>query len=261
VQQAKEELLRRYDNLIYHAVQRTMSKSEKEQGFTDDYVQAARIRLDKNGFEKLANKPYINFKTGVYQVAVWATRDAQRELKNRTPNQIKLSVAIEKAKEMLSWEGIDEPTDQQIIEKINSEERIRGTMSQKKLNEVRNAEREVSIDDPNSPFFGDEIASGNSAEDELMVKEDRREMAELIATAISYLEPRKAQVFTLSRVDGLSLDEIACELGLLKGSVSAMLTQARNDLRELLGNCKTPEIDKKTRVFKMAEKYGRALDD
>jgi RNA polymerase sigma-70 factor (ECF subfamily) len=60
-----------------------------------------------------------------------------------------------------------------------------------------------------------------------------RELSLLIDLAIEEMPPQRKRIFTLSRKEGLSNDEIAQQLGISRRTVENHITQALNDLRKI----------------------------
>lgn len=63
---------------------------------------------------------------------------------------------------------------------------------------------------------------------------DARESQQLINRAVATLSDRKREVFRLSKVEGLSLDEIALQLGVSKQTVKNTLTEALKSIKDYL---------------------------
>jgi RNA polymerase sigma-70 factor (family 1) len=61
-----------------------------------------------------------------------------------------------------------------------------------------------------------------------------RESQKLIHAAVATLSERKQEVFRLSKVEGLSLDEVAQELGISKQTVKNTLTEALKGIKDYL---------------------------
>ena len=60
------------------------------------------------------------------------------------------------------------------------------------------------------------------------------ELAERMRIALGDIDPRQAQVFCLSQLEGLSYDDVAAELGLTVNHVGVLLNRARATLKERL---------------------------
>jgi RNA polymerase sigma-70 factor (ECF subfamily) len=60
------------------------------------------------------------------------------------------------------------------------------------------------------------------------------ELAERLRRALSEVDPRQAQVFCLSQLDGLSYEDVAAELDLTVNHVGVLLNRARAALKERL---------------------------
>jgi RNA polymerase sigma-70 factor (ECF subfamily) len=60
------------------------------------------------------------------------------------------------------------------------------------------------------------------------------ELADRMRIALGEMDPRQAQVFCLSQLDGLSYDDVAAELGLTVNHVGVLLNRARATLKERL---------------------------
>jgi RNA polymerase sigma-70 factor (family 1) len=95
------------------------------------------------------------------------------------------------------------------------------------FNALRNNIREVEL-----ALFLDEkfMPSLTSAEDQLLFKES----IALIQKAASALPPQQSKIFTLNRLDGIGLDEIALTLGLSKNTVKSHLTKAVKAVRSYI---------------------------
>jgi RNA polymerase sigma-70 factor (ECF subfamily) len=60
------------------------------------------------------------------------------------------------------------------------------------------------------------------------------ELAERLRIALGEMDPRQAQVFCLSQLEGLSYGDVAVELGLTPNHVGVLLNRARATLKERL---------------------------
>lgn len=60
------------------------------------------------------------------------------------------------------------------------------------------------------------------------------ELAERLRLALGDMDPRQAQVFCLSQLEGLSYNEVAIELGLTANHVGVLLNRSRATLKERL---------------------------
>jgi RNA polymerase sigma-70 factor (ECF subfamily) len=60
------------------------------------------------------------------------------------------------------------------------------------------------------------------------------ELADRLRDALVEIDPRQAQVFCLTQLDGLSYEEVAIELGLTVNHVGVLLNRARSALKERL---------------------------
>ena len=64
---------------------------------------------------------------------------------------------------------------------------------------------------------------------------EEKEAQKMMHEAISRLKPRERQLFELRQIDGLSTEEVSAQTGILKNSVSAMVSAARKKVyNELL---------------------------
>ena len=72
--------------------------------------------------------------------------------------------------------------------------------------------------------------SAGSPQEQLEEKDTRRMMHE----AIARLKPRERQLFELRQTEGLSTEEISLQTGILKSSVSAIVSAARKKVYEEL---------------------------
>jgi RNA polymerase sigma-70 factor (ECF subfamily) len=100
---------------------------------------------------------------------------------------------------------------------------------------ARNQAYKVIRKKVNDPIFVEQLEiyfalSSDSPERQLLL----RETQELIGKAAGELPPQQQLVFNLSRQQGLSLDEIAVELGLSKNTVKAHLAKALITVRHYL---------------------------
>lgn len=71
----------------------------------------------------------------------------------------------------------------------------------------------------------------DSIEEELYAKE----LEFLISVAVEKMPPQRKQIYRMSRVDGLSNDEIATRLSISKRTVENHLTLALADIRKIIG--------------------------
>lgn len=71
----------------------------------------------------------------------------------------------------------------------------------------------------------------DSIEEELYAKE----LEFLISVAVEKMPPQRKQIYQMSRVDGLSNDEIATRLSISKRTVENHLTLALADIRKIIG--------------------------
>lgn len=62
-----------------------------------------------------------------------------------------------------------------------------------------------------------------------------RELEFLISVAVEKMPPQRKQIYRMSRVEGISNDEIATRLSISKRTVENHLTQALADLRKIIG--------------------------
>jgi RNA polymerase sigma-70 factor (ECF subfamily) len=60
------------------------------------------------------------------------------------------------------------------------------------------------------------------------------ELAERLRVALAEIDPRQAQVFCLTQLEGLSYDDVADELALTVNHVGVLLNRARSTLKERL---------------------------
>ena len=72
---------------------------------------------------------------------------------------------------------------------------------------------------------------GNCIEEELYAKE----LEFLISVAVEKMPPQRKQIYRMSRVDGLSNDEIAARMSISKRTVENHLTLALADIRKIIG--------------------------
>jgi len=101
----------------------------------------------------------------------------------------------------------------------------------------RKHRRNVSLDDDTSVS---KHALHSKVSSEMPDKEvERMELGREIAKAVDQLPPRQKQVWVLRHYEGMTLKEIAEELGLRIGSVKAHLFNATRTLRKLL----TPYVE------------------
>jgi RNA polymerase sigma-70 factor (ECF subfamily) len=63
---------------------------------------------------------------------------------------------------------------------------------------------------------------------------EARELAERLRVALAAIDPRQAQVFCLTQLEGLSYDDVATQLGLTTSHVGVLLSRARGTLKERL---------------------------
>lgn len=77
------------------------------------------------------------------------------------------------------------------------------------------------------------IAQSDEGTEEIL---NAKESQKLINEAVATLSERKQEVFRLSKVEGLSLDEIARELGISKQTVKNTLTEALKSIKEYLSS-------------------------
>lgn len=78
----------------------------------------------------------------------------------------------------------------------------------------------------------DMLSSGEATPDE---RAQVSELASRLRSALAELPPRQAEVFVLRFVEQMSYKEIAQNLGLTTNAVGVLLHEARERLRELLG--------------------------
>ena len=71
----------------------------------------------------------------------------------------------------------------------------------------------------------------DSIEEELYAKE----LEFLISVAVEKMPPQRKQIYRMSRVDGLSNDEIAARMSISKRTVENHLTLALADIRKIIG--------------------------
>ena len=71
----------------------------------------------------------------------------------------------------------------------------------------------------------------DSIEEELYAKE----LEFLISVAVEKMPPQRQQIYRMSRVDGLSNDEIAARMSISKRTVENHLTLALADIRKIIG--------------------------
>lgn len=69
-----------------------------------------------------------------------------------------------------------------------------------------------------------------SIEEELYAKE----LEFLVSTAVSKMPPQRKQIYRMSRIEGVSNDEIATRLSISKRTVENHLTQALADIRKII---------------------------
>lgn len=98
--------------------------------------------------------------------------------------------------------------------------------------EVPKQLKTVSRDDENVSLTDKDDHSFDSPGAELLV----RELQELIDAVIQELPAQCREVFVLSRLEGLSTDEIASQLNLSPNTVRVQLFRALSKLRKALGN-------------------------
>lgn len=86
-----------------------------------------------------------------------------------------------------------------------------------------------------------QIASGDGYGDPVEdvwlpdLQTEYKNILELVERGLDQLNPQPRQVFRMSRIEGLSLDEIAAQMGISKNTVKSHLTIALNFLRVYLG--------------------------
>ena len=88
----------------------------------------------------------------------------------------------------------------------------------------RKRQEHANLDDSLAAFPDPSV----SPQERLEEKDTRRMMHE----AIARLKPRERQLFELRQVEGLSTQEISAQTGILKSSVSAMVSAARKKVYE-----------------------------
>lgn len=69
------------------------------------------------------------------------------------------------------------------------------------------------------------------------------ELAESLRIALGEIDPRQAQVFCLTQLEGLSYDDVATELGMTVNHVGVLLNRARATLKERLAAFAPPRTN------------------
>lgn len=80
-----------------------------------------------------------------------------------------------------------------------------------------------------------DTGSGEEGDDNLTAEISMRDTRRLITEAVSQLPPQRRRIFTMSRQEGMTIPEIAEELGLSPNSVKNTLVLALKDIRSYLG--------------------------
>jgi RNA polymerase sigma-70 factor (ECF subfamily) len=79
----------------------------------------------------------------------------------------------------------------------------------------------------------DQLSTEKPGDDPLKAVE-ARELAERMRVALAAIDPRQAQVFCLTQLEGLSYEDVARELELTVNHVGVLLSRARATLKERL---------------------------
>ena len=116
------------------------------------------------------------------------------------------------------------------------------------LDVLRGRYRRAKQDDATGSVDTAECPSA-TASDEL----DAKELSERLRGALAAISVEQAEVFVMRYIDQLTYDEIAVRTKSNGNAVGAMLSRARKQLRELLGESESPSIARVESIRSPAE--------
>lgn len=170
----------------------------------------------KNGNEQAFRRLFDSYKNILYAYAFKFTRN--RELSEEAVQEVFLKLWVHRAS-------------------LDPERPLEGYLFRMARNQVFNMlKRAVYNERLKEYIFSRPAVYEHSAEEQLILSE----IQEAKDQAISQLSPRRRLIFRMSRLEGLTHDEIAEKLGISKNTVKDQIVKANHLIREYL--CEHAEL-------------------